>query len=223
MKKIFEKNDKKGARVFFSLVLCMLIFSISAVTFYENTMEKQAQSQTHTTIKQVEVKKTDVVKTTTIPQTTTTAPKTNPPTTTKSTVAQFFVMPVGGVITKNFSNEKLQFDETYNDWRVHLALDIAAEKGTEIHSAGDGIVNDIYEDDLLGQVVIIDHGNGIIAHYCGVLSPKIEKGQIVAAGDVIGGVGKVPSESVEQFHLHFAVQKDGQWVDPVKTLDIGIE
>lgn len=140
--------------------------------------------------------------------------------TTKSTVASFFVMPVGGEITMPFSNTELQYSKTYCDWRMHFGVDITAKKGTEVHAAGNGAVSDVYEDELLGNVVVIDHGNGIVAYYCGIDVVTVKKGDAIDVGQLLGGIGDIPSESVEQNHLHFAVMKSGKWVDPIKTLSI---
>ncbi|MGN0557179.1 MAG: peptidoglycan DD-metalloendopeptidase family protein [Acutalibacteraceae bacterium] len=137
-----------------------------------------------------------------------------------SPVATFFTMPVGGEIIKGFSKTELQYSKTYLDWRLHCGVDIAADKGTEVHAAGNGKVRDIYEDKLLGNVIEIDHGNGITAHYCGVGTPLVKIGQTVVAGKTIGGLGSVPCESVDKYHLHFAVMKDGDWVDPIAVMKL---
>lgn len=141
-------------------------------------------------------------------------------TTTKNAVASFFVMPVGGEVIKGFSDSKLQYSKTYLDWRIHKAVDIAASKGTKVYTSGNGKVLDVYEDSLLGNCVKIDHGNNIIAYYCGLNNATVKKGDVVEVGKTIGGIGEITDESADEYHLHFAVQKDDKWVDPIKTLKI---
>lgn len=222
-----KHNRKRAVRIYCTLVVCMLAFT--AVTWAlvrSDRSSDSAQKRTTATAAQAGAAKTNVRKTTaattrTVP--TTTVEPTTTEKKTQNTVANFFVMPVGGIMTKMFNDEQLQYDETYNDWRLHRALDIAADKGTEVHAAGDGKVSKVYEDSLLGNVVVVDHGNGIIAHYCGLDKARVSEGEAVAAGAVLGGVGTVPCEGVEQAHVHFAVQKDGAWIDPIEGLGIGIE
>lgn len=51
---------------------------------------------------------------------------------------RYFILPVGGKILKDYDDRNLQYSETYKDWRLHLALDIAANKGTAVFSACKG-------------------------------------------------------------------------------------
>jgi murein DD-endopeptidase MepM/ murein hydrolase activator NlpD len=222
-----KHNRARALRIYSVLVICMLVFSGAAFFLKKADDTKVSEKPTQiVAAKKTDVKKTIAAtterKTTQAPTTATAAPTTTVPKT-QNTIAEFFVMPLGGIMTKQFSDEKLQFDETYNDWRLHQALDIAAERGTEVHASGDGKVSKVYEDSLLGNVVVIDHGNGIIAHYCGLNAATVKEGQAVTAGEIIGGVGQVPCEKIEQPHLHFAVQKDGRWIDPIEGLGIGVE
>ena len=73
---------------------------------------------------------------------------------------------------------------------------------------------------MLGNCVKIDHGNNIIAYYCGLNNATVKKGDVVEVGKTIGGIGEITDESADEYHLHFAVQKDDKWVDPIKTLKI---
>ena len=128
---------------------------------------------------------------------------------------------MGGKILKDFDDRNLQYSETYKDWRLHLALDIAADKGTAVFSASRGTVEDIYEDSLLGTVVKIDHQNGLVAYYCGLnSSPSVKKGQEVEPGYQLGAIAEIPCESVEQTHLHFVMEQDGTPVSPLKVMQM---
>ena len=135
----------------------------------------------------------------------------------------FFVLPVGGTIMKDFDSDNLQYSETYKDWRLHLGIDIAAEQGTPVLAAADGTVTEVREDALLGTVAVIDHGDGIIASYCGLnKSPSVKQGDKVEAGNQIGVIDTIPSESVEASHLHFSIEQNGVPISPLElTGDIG--
>lgn len=137
------------------------------------------------------------------------------------TEASFFVMPVAGSITKEYSGEELIYSETFTDYRSHKGVDIGAAVGTAVNSAGHGVVKDIYEDEILGTVVEIDHGNGIICYYCGLNSkPLVAEGDAVEPSQPLGAVGTLPGECVEAPHLHLEVKKDGEYVSPLEFLGL---
>ena len=69
-----------------------------------------------------------------------------------------FTWPVNGAVIAGFSVEALAYNETMGDWRTHNGLDIAASLGTQVLAAASGTVSAVYEDDLMGTVVEIDHG-----------------------------------------------------------------
>ncbi|MBQ2816063.1 MAG: M23 family metallopeptidase [Clostridia bacterium] len=133
-------------------------------------------------------------------------------------VADYFVLPLTGEITKPFSLKELQYSETYADWRLHNALDIAAEQGATVHSAGDGIVHDVYTDSKYGKVIKINHSNGIFTLYCGIKTAYVKKGDTVGINQDIGNLGEIPCESAEKSHLHFAAIKDGVYISPLELV-----
>ena len=113
-----------------------------------------------------------------------------------------YVMPINGEILKDFSNDTLQFSQTFGDMRLHTAVDIASKEGTFISAITDGKVQSVEESSTLGKVITIDHGDGLIVKYAAVKDVKIKKGDTVKTGDLIGSVATVPSESSDQPHLH---------------------
>ncbi len=135
--------------------------------------------------------------------------------------APFFTLPVTGSILKDFDSEKLQYSETYKDWRIHLGVDIAGEAGAPVLACGEGVVETIYEDPALGTIVAIDHGGGLTAFYCGLgAKPTVRKGQQVESGQQIGVIGTVPTECVEQSHLHLEMEQDGKPISPLHRMDM---
>ncbi len=136
-----------------------------------------------------------------------------------SPAAPFFSMPVPGEILKDFDPDNLQYSETYKDWRLHLGVDIAAQKGDVIYSAAQGVVDDIYNDPILGTVVAIDHGEGLVAFYCGLnATPTVAIDDSVEAGSQLGVLDVIPGESVEQPHLHLEMEQDGNPVAPLVAM-----
>ena len=131
----------------------------------------------------------------------------------------FFVMPVGGEISKSFNAKTPQYSETYKDWRLHLGADIKGNIGTAVMSSGFGKVTKIYKDTMWGTVVEISHGGDLVGIYCGLNGkPTVNEGDEVEAGQQIGTIDTIPCEGVEEPHLHFAMKKNNQWVDPIEYI-----
>ena len=131
-----------------------------------------------------------------------------------------FSLPVAGEKLKAYSDGQLVQDETLGEWRTHDGLDLKAAKGTPVYAAGEGTVASVKEDGLWGTVVTIDHANGLSTVYCGIADIQVHEGDEVAARQQIGAVGQIPCELAQEDHLHFAVQKDGKWLDPLSSLGL---
>ena len=132
--------------------------------------------------------------------------------------ASFFVMPLTGDIIKNYSDSELQYSLTFNDWRLHKAVDIKGVTGDRINSAGDGTVTAVTNDPLYGLTVEINHGNNVIASYSGLETADVKVGDVVSANMQIGTLGKVPCESVETTHLHFSMSVSDKTVSPLNMI-----
>ena len=127
-----------------------------------------------------------------------------------------FALPVSGEVICTFSTDELVYDKTLADWRVHTAVDFSAELGTKVTAVADGTVTEVYEDDLLGTTVVVEHGDGLFSVYSNLAAtPTVSIGETVVCGDTIGSVGDTAiAESSEVAHLHFAMEKDGDACDP---------
>lgn len=127
-----------------------------------------------------------------------------------------FIRPVNGTLLRGYSAEALSYDRTMADWRVHRGWDIACAAGEPVLAVSDGTVTAVYEDDLLGTVVEIDHGGDVVSVYANLdVSPAVGVGQTVSCGDTVGSVGTTAlAESGEEAHLHFAMRRGGSSVDP---------
>ena len=148
------------------------------------------------------------------------APETTPDESVNSTpTPPGYTLPVAGGITKAFSHDVLVYSRTMNDYRVHNGVDLSAQVGTPVKAFTRGVVTEIYEDPLMGQTVVLDHGNGIISTYQNLsssLPEGISVGVTVQEGQVIAGVGEtVLIECAEEPHLHFEITVNGNYVDPM--------
>lgn len=131
------------------------------------------------------------------------------------------VMPVNGKILNPFSNGELVKSETLGVWKTHDGVDLAADTGAQVKAMNKGEVTKIWEDPLWGNCMTIDHGDGIIGHYYNLSSSMaVVEGDKVQAGQVIGAIGDSASiEAAEASHLHFALKRNGQWIDPITFID----
>lgn len=122
-------------------------------------------------------------------------------------------LPLENGVLKAFSGEELVYSQTLKDWRTHNGTDFQAESGEDVLSIADGTVTKVYDDGLLGNVVVVTSGE-IEASYCGLNSEiSVKEGETVAAGQVLGTVGEIPAEQAESTHLHLEVKRDGVYID----------
>lgn len=132
------------------------------------------------------------------------------------------VMPVNGEILNPFSNGELVKDETLGVWKTHDGVDIKADVGTQVKAMNKGRVTKVWEDPLWGNCITIDHGSGVIGHYYSLSKAmNVTEGDTVNAGEVIGAVGDTAEcEAAELSHLHFALKKNGEWIDPLEYIGV---
>ena len=129
--------------------------------------------------------------------------------------------PLEGTLLLGYSMDKLSYNPTTRDWRVHNGMDIAAPAGSPVKAAADGVVLSIYEDDLLGRTVTVQHAGGYVTHYANLdETVTVMAGDKVTAGQTLGTVGATAlSEVGSEPHLHFAVYRDNAPQDPALFLE----
>ena len=115
------------------------------------------------------------------------------------------VSPLQGEVVAAFSVDQLLYNETLDDWRTHDGVDIAAAAGDAVMAASAGTVLSVTDDPMMGTLQT---------------EPLVEEGETVSAGQAIGAVGTTAAaESAQGAHLHFAVTREGEAVDPQAFLD----
>jgi murein DD-endopeptidase MepM/ murein hydrolase activator NlpD len=97
---------------------------------------------------------------------------------------------------------------------LHTGLDFAAESGTRINAAAPLEVHPSY-----GNLVEIDHGQGLLTRYAHTSKVLVKAGDIVKRGQVIAEVGTTGRSTGP--HLHFEVMVEGVHQDPAKFLAAG--
>jgi murein DD-endopeptidase MepM/ murein hydrolase activator NlpD len=116
------------------------------------------------------------------------------------------IWPVSGTVTSGYG---------YRWGRMHEGIDIAAPTGTTVHASASGRVIIAGWMGGYGQIVVIDHGNGLSTAYAH-LSSIYAGGGSVSQGQSIGAVGCTGSCTGP--HLHFEVRVNGGAVDPMGYL-----
>lgn len=126
------------------------------------------------------------------------------------------ILPIEGPIVTEFTKDSLVYSKTLESWVGHKAIDIGAKEGTPVLASMDGVVEKIYEDELWGIVIIINHGNNLKTKYANLSTKEmVKEGVRVKKGDNISKVGKSSKiEMLMEPHLHFEVIKNEEIVDP---------
>ncbi len=139
---------------------------------------------------------------------------------TETFIPQAMVRPLNGEILNEFSDGELVKSKTLNVWKTHDGVDIAGAADEKVKSMTSGTVTKVYEDQMLGSCVIVDHGGGLEGYYCNLSKDiPVAEGQSVSAGTILGSVGNTAEGEIsEDSHLHFAVKKNGDWIDPIALI-----
>jgi murein DD-endopeptidase MepM/ murein hydrolase activator NlpD len=100
---------------------------------------------------------------------------------------------------------------------MHPGLDIRGAYGAPIYAAGPGTVIYARRMSGYGNLVEIDHGNGLVTRYGHMSAIRAKLGQHVAAGQIIGAIGSTGRSTGP--HLHFEVRINGRAVNPRPFLE----
>ncbi len=119
--------------------------------------------------------------------------------------------PVTGPVTSGFG---MRVHPVLGYARMHSGVDIAAPSGTPVGSAAAGIVAFAGWSGGYGNLVVVDHGDGLATAYAHLSRTAVRTGQSVSQGQEIGNVGCTGLCTGP--HLHFEVRVNGQPVDPMQ-------
>lgn len=101
--------------------------------------------------------------------------------------------------------------------RHHDGTDLAAPTGTRVKASARGTVTFSAYDQYLGNLVKIDHGNGIVTSYAHLSKRLVDEGEVVDRATIIGHVGSTGRSTGA--HLHYEVHVNGKPVDGAKYLN----
>lgn len=104
---------------------------------------------------------------------------------------------------------------------MHEGIDFNAETGTPVVAAADGVIlSAAYHPDF-GNVIDIDHGDGLVSRYAHLSRMDIKPPALVKRGQLIGAVGNTGRSTGS--HLHFEVRMQGVAQNPAHFLKQGAE
>lgn len=119
-----------------------------------------------------------------------------------------------GVVSSGFGN---RIDPITGKKGFHSGIDIANEEGTPISAYADGIVDFAGFDKDYGNVLKINHGNGLSTVYGHNSKLNVKLGDYVKKNSTIASMGSTGRATGS--HLHFEMRKNGQYVNPTTYKD----
>lgn len=118
--------------------------------------------------------------------------------------------PVSGVISSRYGvSSRIRSSN-------HTGLDIATSSGTPIKAVASGTITNASYQGSYGNLVKIDHGNGVETWYAHTSKMYVEVGQKVEAGEIIAAVGSTGNSTGA--HLHLEIRINGEHVNPQSYL-----
>lgn len=128
------------------------------------------------------------------------------------------VMPSGRPVHSGYISSEFGFrrDPFNGRRRMHKGLDFAGPIGTDVFAVGGGVVSFVGQRSGYGNVVEVDHGEGLVSRYAHLSHQNAKEGQVVKKGDLVGLLGNTGRSTGP--HLHLEVLKNGAQVNPREYL-----
>lgn len=215
-----------GKGFYLAVLVCVMAIGLSAYFLIQgvrSTMPKladKAASSTATITVTPKVAPTPHPTATPAPTPSPTVVPTPVPSTAPQETVAKYSWPVSGTVISTFSVEALSYNDTMGDWRTHDGVDIASSLGTRVQATAKGVVSQVYDDEVMGVTVVVDHGNELYSVYSNLAdNPPVKVGDAVASDTVVGEIGNTAvAESGKEPHLHFAMYEGNNAVNPEEYL-----
>jgi murein DD-endopeptidase MepM/ murein hydrolase activator NlpD len=98
----------------------------------------------------------------------------------------------------------------------HAGLDIAGDKGQPVYATASGTITHVGYQGNYGNLIVVDHGFGLVTRYGHLSAFAVKKGDRVTRGDVIGRLGSTGRATGT--HLHYEVHANGRLLNPLQLL-----
>jgi murein DD-endopeptidase MepM/ murein hydrolase activator NlpD len=126
-----------------------------------------------------------------------------------------FSLPVPGPLLSPFGVRRVLNGEPRSR---HNGVDLRAAEGEPVVAAGAGRVLLVAPFYFEGNLIVLDHGLGLVTIYCHLSQTSVTEGESVAQGQVIGLAGQ--SGRATGPHLHFGARLGGVRIDPLSLLTL---
>lgn len=136
-----------------------------------------------------------------------------------------FVAPLPDGRVCSIEYNAIYSNKTLNRIYRHGGVDFSADVGTDVFAIADGKVTSVSLSEELGNVIAIDHGDGLISYYRFVEPvADLNAGDTVSQGMKIGTVAAAyGTEASDGTHLHLEIELSGKGVDPADYFDVTYE
>ncbi|WP_085994063.1 M23 family metallopeptidase [Oceanobacillus senegalensis] len=102
----------------------------------------------------------------------------------------------------------------YQSTGIDVASTSEEEESFDVLASLSGTVTEVKEDPLLGNVVVLSHGNEVATYYASLGEVAVSAGDKVKQGDTLGTAGNNIFGKENGTHVHFELRKDGKEVNP---------
>lgn len=124
-------------------------------------------------------------------------------------------------IISGYNLQMMMQSESTGIWSVHDGVDLAAGKGVQVYSVGDGTVIGCGDDQMQGSWLSAEYEDALVVTYSGMaMLAAVRTGDRLHSGQTIGFVGHGPiAEQSLEPHLHLSAMRNGQSIDPAFLLN----
>lgn len=123
------------------------------------------------------------------------------------------IWPVKGWLTSGFGYRTSPFTGRRE---MHKGLDVATRTGTPIIAPADGLVVFSGREGGFGNMLVVDHGYGIVTRYAHLSTIDVKLGQKIKRGDTVAKVGNTGRSTGP--HVHYEVAVNGVAVNPMRYI-----
>lgn len=225
-----NRKERRTARRMQGLAVsaCLCLLAVGAGVTYRAFLPGRTSAETSpetsvTAVQSETIETARIAKEREAQKAKTTQQETEPVTETKKTAEIRFTSPLAGEaeIVLPYSSDRAIYDPTLAQYRTNTTVSLAAEQGTEVQAAADGVVREVKKDARAGNVVTIAHGENQLTTY-GQLADAVavKEGDSVTQGQTIGAVAAPTKYGVALgTHLDFAMEENGEPQNPTGYLE----
>jgi murein DD-endopeptidase MepM/ murein hydrolase activator NlpD len=123
------------------------------------------------------------------------------------------IWPAHGWLTDAFGGRT---DPFTGDREFHSGLDISTDRGQPVYATADGTVRSAERAGAYGNMIVVDHGFGLVSRYAHLDRFNVKPGDAVKRGAVIGFVGATGRATGD--HVHYEVLANGTLLNPLRFL-----